>query len=229
MMATFNLKQIRFARQNCLRLVAVSVVVVAVPLVAAAKPTVSARNKPKTLPKFDAVKAEVERQLRGVRSYKPGDVLSRGSVEPIFGKLANLGWVVSDRKEIIEQLLPDDYYLVRALRSPNNSEFLRHVAQMPDGAGYDRLDRLSRMGDGEIIVSRLMQEPGGWNLVDIMSQSREAPGMAQALSMGPGGKDFTKPTGRIYTEQQFLARLKQSYDKASQSKSPSPTSQRAAR
>jgi hypothetical protein len=115
-------------------------------------------------------------------------------------------------------LLPDDYYLVRALRSPANSEFMRQVGQVPDGYGYDRLDRLSRMGDGEIIVSRLMQEPGGWNLIDIMSETREGPGMAQAFSMGPGGKDFTKPTGRIYSEQQLLARLKQSYDKATKPK-----------
>lgn len=229
MMATFNFKPIKFVWQNYWRRGVVSLIVVAVPLVAAAKPTISARDKPKTLPKFDVVKAEVERQLRGVRSYKPGDVLSRGSVEPIFGKLANLGWVVSDRKEIVEQVLPDDYFLIRALRAPTNTEFMRHVGQGTDGSGYDRLDRLSRMGDGEILVSRLMQEPGGWNLVDIMSQSREAPGMAQAFSMGPGGKDFTKPTGRIYTEQQFLARLKQSYDKASKKTPPAENTRRGSR
>src|SRR5690348_15129830 len=192
--------------------------VAAIPLVANAKPAVSARTKPRALPKFDAVKAVVERQLRTSRRYQAGDVLSRGTVEPIFGQLANLGWKVSDRKAIVEQLLPDDYYLVRALRSPTNSEFMRQVGQVQNGYGYDRLDRLSRMGDGEIIVSRLMQEPGGWNLIDIMSETREGPGMAEAFSMGLGGKDFTKPTGRIYTEQQLLARLKQSYDKASKPK-----------
>lgn len=189
-------------------------IIAAIPLVAGAKPAVSARNKPKTLPKFDAVNDVVERQLKTNRYYQTGDVLSRGNVEPIFGQLANLGWKVSDRQAILEQLLPDDDHLVRALRSPNNNDFMRHVGQVANGYGYDRLDRLSRMGDGEVIVSRLMQEPGGWNLIDIMSETREAPGMAQAFSMGPGGKDFTKPTGRIYTEQQLLARLKQSYDKA---------------
>jgi hypothetical protein len=184
------------------------------PHLAGAKPAVSARGKPKVLPTFQAVKAEVERHLKGRRHYQSGDVLSHSDVEAIFGKLANLGWQVGDRKAILEQLLPDDYYLVRALRSPDNSEFMRQVGQVPNGFGYDRLDRLSRMGDGQIIVGRLMQEPGGWNLIDIMSETREGPGMAEAFSMGPGGKDFTKSTGRIYTEQQLVARLKQSYEKA---------------
>ena len=205
----------RRPRTMCARKLAKALfIIAAIPLAAGAKPAVSARTKPKPLPKFDAVKTVVERQLRASRYYQAGDLLSRGNVEPIFGQLANLGWKVSDRQAILEQLLPDDYYLVRALRSPNNNDFMRHIGQVANGYGYDRLDRLSRMGDGEIIVSRLMQEPGGWNLIDIMSETREGPGMAQAFSMGPGGKDFTKPTGRIYTEQQLLTRLKQSYDKA---------------
>lgn len=187
-------------------------------LLTGAKPAVSNRAKTKPLPSFEAVKATVERHLKARPRYQPSDVLARGDVEPILTALAQLGWKVSDRKEILNQLLPDDYYLVRALRSPNNGQFMRQVGQVPNGYGYDRLDRLSRMGDGEIIVSRLMEEPGGWNLVDIMSESREAPGMAQAFSMGPGGQDFTKPTGRIYTEQQLVARLKQSYDRARQKK-----------
>jgi hypothetical protein len=185
---------------------------------AVAKQPAAAPKKVKAMPTFAAVTALVSGQLKANRYYKPGDVLSRGNVDPIFSKLAGLGWVVSDRKQILEQLLPDDYYLVRALRSPDNSMFMRQVGRVPDGYAYDRLDRISRMGDGQVLVNRIMQEPGGWNFIDIMSETREAPGIAQAFSMGPGGKDFTKPTGRIYTEQQFLARLKQSYDKATKGK-----------
>ena len=190
------------------------------PLLAAAgsKPTLSATNKPKVMPTFEAVKGAVTGQLKKSRYYQPGDVLSRGDVDAIFNKLAGLGWKVEDRKAILDQLLPDDYYLIRALRSPDNGQFSRQVGQVPNGYGYDRLDRISRMADGQVLVSRIMQEPGGWNFIDIMTESKEASGMAQAFSMGPGGKDFTKPTGRIYTEQQLIARLKESYDKASKSK-----------
>lgn len=195
------------------RLCAILALGAGLPLLAGAKPPVSGRGK-KAMPSFQAVQATVERHFKARHHYQPGDVLARGDVGPILTALDSLGWKVSDRKDILDQFLPDDYYLVRALRSPNNGPFMRQVGQVPNGYGYDRLDRLSRMGDGEIIVSRLMEEPGGWNLVDIMSESREGPGMAQAFSMGPGGKDFTKPTGRIYTEQQLIARLKQSYDKA---------------
>jgi hypothetical protein len=171
-------------------------------------------SKPKAMPTFEAVKATITGQLAKNRSYKPGDVLSRKEVEPIFDKLAKLGWKVSDRKVILDLLLPDNYYLVRALRSADNSLFMRQVGQVPDGYGYDRLDRVSRMDDGEVLVSRIMQSPGGWNFVDLMSETIQAPGMAFSFSMGPGGKDFMKPTGRIYTEQQLIARLKESYDKA---------------
>jgi hypothetical protein len=125
---------------------------------------------------------------------------------------------VSDRGEILKQLLADDDEMVRALRAPANREFMQHVGRIPGGNGYDRLDRLARMQDGKMIVNRLMEEPGGWNLIHIMSETPEAPGMAQAFSMGPGGKDFAKPTGRLYTEAQLLARLKQSYDKDARKK-----------
>ncbi|HWB12579.1 MAG TPA: hypothetical protein VG826_25360 [Pirellulales bacterium] len=177
--------------------------------------------KPKVMPSFQAVKGAVSAQLTKNRYYKPGDVLSRKEIEPIFGELTSLGWKVEDRKAILDQLLPDDYYLIRALRSPTNNDFMRQVAQNADGYGYDRLDRISRMADGEVLVSRIMQEPGGWNFVHIMSETNQAPGMAFSFSMGPGGKDFMRPTGRIYTEEQFVARLKESYDKATK-KTPSP-------
>jgi hypothetical protein len=38
--------------------------------------------------------------------------------------------------------------------------------------------------------------------------------MGEMLSQAPNGKGFNKPTGRIYTETQFIARLKQSYASA---------------
>jgi hypothetical protein len=204
------------------RLVA-ALVLLALPSLAVAKPAItkSAGPSPKKalpMPSFAAVTAAVTGQLKANRYYRSGDVLARGDMEPIFSKLAALGWVVGDRKQILDQLLPDNYYLIRALRSPDNTLFMRQVGQVPDGYAYDRLDRLSRMGDGEILINRIMQEPGGWNFIDIMSETKEAPGMAQAFSMGPGGTDFKKPTGRIYTEQQLLARLKQSYDKATKKK-----------
>jgi hypothetical protein len=188
------------------------------PAASGSKPALSHTSKPKPMPTFEAVKGVVTGQLKKNRYYKSGDVLSRKDVDPMFGKLASLGWKVDDRKAILDQLLPDDYYLIRALRSPDNGLFMRQVGQDPDGYGYDRLDRISRMGDGQILIDRIMQEPGGWQFIDIMSETKEAPGMAQAFSMGPGGKDFTKPTGRIYTEQQLVARLKQSYDKATKKK-----------
>jgi hypothetical protein len=190
------------------------------PAASGSKPIPTRKSTPKPMPTFEAVKGVVTAQLKKNRYYKPGDVLSRNDVDPMFGKLATLGWKVDDRKMILDQVLPDDYYLVRALRSPDNGFFMRQVATVPDGYGYDRLDRISRMGDGRILIDRIMYEPGGWQFVEIMSETKEAPGMASAFSMGPGGKGFTTPTGRIYTEQQLIARLKQSYDKATLKKAP---------
>ncbi|MGH7137032.1 MAG: hypothetical protein ACREHD_14930 [Pirellulales bacterium] len=180
-----------------------------------AKPAVTkTKGKAVRLPTFEAMKAAVSQHFKSTEHYQPGDVLSRGKVEPVLARLAKLGWNVSDRGDILKQLLADDDEMVRALRAPAHREFMQHVGQMPGGYGYDRLDRLARMEDGKIIVNRLMEEPGGWNLIRIMTETTEAPGMAQAFSMGPGGKDFAKPTGRIYTEAQLIARLKQSYDNA---------------
>lgn len=184
-----------------------------------AKPAVTkTKGKAVRMPTFEAVKAAVAKHFKSIEHYQPGDVLSRGEVETVFDQLAGLGWNVPDRGEILKQLLADDDEMVRALRAPAKREFMRQIAQVPGAYGYDRLDRLARMEDGKIIVNRLMEEPGGWNLIRIMSETTEGPGMAQAFSMGPGGKDFTKPTGRIYTEAQLIARLKQSYDKAAKKK-----------
>jgi hypothetical protein len=42
--------------------------------------------------------------------------------------------------------------------------------------------------------------------------------MGEMISQAPHGQGFNQPTGRIYTEQQFIARLKQSYAKAEKSR-----------
>src|SRR5215469_9903545 len=93
----------------------------ALPAASGKKPALSQTTKPKVMPTFEAVKAAVEAQLKKKTHYKPGDMLSRSDVDPIFGKLGGLGWKVDDQKAILDQLLPDDYYLVRALRSPDNN------------------------------------------------------------------------------------------------------------
>ncbi|HET6883317.1 MAG TPA: hypothetical protein VFI31_24420 [Pirellulales bacterium] len=183
---------------------------------AAAAPTVvKSKATAKAPTSFQAVKTAVEAHFKKITHYRPGDLITRGDAQAVFEELARLGWKAPDQGKILEQLLADDDELVRALRASEHLGFMRQMGQTPNGYGYDRLDRLSRMEDGRTIVNRLMEEPGGWNFIDIMAETREGPGLAQAFSMGPGGKDFTKPTGRIYTEAQLIARLKQSYDKTS--------------
>jgi hypothetical protein len=180
--------------------------------------SVKMKAKSKAPPSFQTVKAAVEGHFKKIEHYQTGDLVTRGQAEAIFEELAQLGWKAADQKQIVEQFLADDDELVRALRVPSHVDFMRQISQAPNGYGYDRLDRLSRMEDGRIIVNRLMEEPGGWNFIDIMAETREGPGLSYAFSMGSGGKDFAKPTGRIYTEAQFIARLKQSYDEATKKK-----------
>jgi hypothetical protein len=52
--------------------------------------------------------------------------------------------------------------------------------------------------------------------------------MGEMISQAPNGQGFNKRTGRIYTEQQLIARLKQSYAKADKSRKKTKASSTAA-
>jgi hypothetical protein len=165
--------------------------------------------KPQAWPDFSTVTDVVESNLKAKRQYRPGDLISRGDFQPILKELAELGWKVDDRDEIEHQLLPDDDYLVRELRTNDGRAFMRQVAQYP--GGYDRLDRLVDLSDGRVILRRLINGPDGYKLLEYLTTAPGGREMGKMLSQAPHGKNFNQSTHRIYTADQLLDRLKSSH------------------
>ncbi len=86
---------------------------------------------------------------------------------------------------------------------------MRQSCKYPDA--YDRLDRLSRMPMGHQNVDALIAGPDGYKMIQYMTSTSGGRNLGQMLSQDPRGANFNSPTGRIYTADQFLQRLTESY------------------
>ena len=160
-------------------------------------------------PSLAQVQTVVNRHFARVPDYRPGDIIAQSDVEPLFAQLARLGWSVADRKAILAAVLADDDFLVASLRTKSGRKFMRRIAGYPEA--YDRLDRLARLPCGKHAVRRLIGGPDGYKMIEYMTTTRGGIELGKQLSNTPKGKDFNKPTGRLYTAELLLERLKKSY------------------
>jgi len=103
------------------------------------------------------------------RGYQPGDLISASDVEPVLKQLEER-WGES-LKDVRRKLVrPDD--LVRQLRSPSGKAFMRQASRF--GQGYDRIDRLSQLPDGQTLLAKLIQGPDGYKLIEYMTTTPAA-------------------------------------------------------
>lgn len=195
------------------------------PAPAVQKPAVQkpAVQKAKTTPwpTFAQVEKAVEKHFSTFKKYRKGDLLSQSDVAPVFDALEKLGWKVADREEILKRAPGDRELMVRILRSDPDRAFMRDSQKYP--GGYDRIDHLSRLSDAETLLGRLTAGPDGYKMIDYMTTTPWGKTMGEMLSQDPNGQGFNQSTGRIYTEQQLIARLKQSYAKAEKSRAKTKT------
>lgn len=175
----------------------------------------SARAEEK-IPAFDLIEKTVRASLAERSGYRAGDLLSRDQMDKAFQSLEKVGWKVATRAEIVALTPADSEPMPTALKTKQGQSLMRRLKGSADA--YDRLDRLSQLPDGKQILRRLTTEPGGEKLVEYML----TPGGAEMGRMLSKTKtrDFSKPTGRIYIEKQFLAALKSAYD--ARGKTPAP-------
>ncbi len=156
------------------------------------------------------VKGEVRKYFDSLPSFHDGDLITRDRVEPLFAHLESLGWEPTDRGQIIGLLVSAREPLARNLLGDKKGRaFMRAIAAMP--GAYDRLDRLSRMPHGEQTIVDMIHKKGGPELIRYMTGSKGGTELGRQMARAPAGHDFNKPTGRIYTLSQLLARLEQSY------------------
>jgi hypothetical protein len=165
--------------------------------------------KPK-LPTFSKVRHVVDDHFAHQKGHQPGDLIWRSTTTPIFKQLEELGWKVANRDKIQSAMLPDNSFLVQIYGTDDGRDFLRDCCRY--SRGYDRIDHLSRLPDGELTVRRLIAGPDGYKMVEYMTTAPGGEVLGEQLSESPNGEGFNNRTGRIYTVEQFIGRLQKSYD-----------------
>ncbi len=174
--------------------------------------------RPTPRPTFKTVQATVENFFATLPDYATGRVIVRSEAEGACKQLQRMGWPVPQSTQLLE-LIPDgEEELIQFLRTPEGRKFMDQIARFP--LAYDRLDRWSKLKGGMREIRSTIQGPDGYRLLEYLTTTTGGKNMGQMLSKAPGGAGFNQPTGRIYTTQSLLARLKQLYDQ----QEPSPSS-----
>jgi hypothetical protein len=180
------------------------------------KPAAAKSNRDKSstsaFPSFSDVTKTVQQVLALDPDYQPGDLVTASKVERILAKLEQNHWKVADGRQIVKQVLPDSDWMAVRLSAPDAQQFMHDVAKLP--GGYDRVDRLRHMPNGEIHIGDFIDTPDGSAMIEYMTTTQEGKNLGNFLSQDPDGHNFNKRTGRIYTERELLDRLKVSYDAA---------------
>jgi hypothetical protein len=159
----------------------------------------------------------VSYELQQKANYQPGDLITLEDVKPILKKLAVAGKPVPNESKVVQDLLPANSALVKHLSSRLGHRFMRKVRN--DKLIYDRLDRISRVNGGNALLRDLLKLPDGARYAK-MDPGQAVPDLLDLLPKTRSGKtrtikDYKKPTGRIYTEEDLVKRLVKSYEDAS--------------
>lgn len=172
-------------------------------------------NTKKPIPQSSELRQAVLSYFQAQPDYQPGDLITREEVAPLLTQIETMGLPLPNAKQILEKVPAKDSFLAKQLSTPQGRTFMRQIKVYPDG--YDRLDRLSRLPRGQRIVRELIRGPGGAKMIQYMTTAPGGINMGKMLSQAPDGKNFNSPTGRIYTADMLLARLKQSHAAAEKS------------
>ena len=182
--------------------------------------TVPPKHPDPNLPEFKEIEEAVVKTLTRNRKYYENDLIAQSQAAKCFAAVKALGWDVPDSKAIIREFLADGDYLVKVLSTRKGHEFMRQMSKYP--MGYDRLDRLRYVVKGKEAIHQLIHSKDGYIMIEYMTTTREGKNMGNLVSNARNGKDFNKPTGRLYTGKQLIEKLKGIYDQVKNGKKPEP-------
>ncbi len=155
----------------------------------------------------------VRKELGQREGYQAGDLINQADMKRVLKALTSKGWKPSDTKQLLADSLPENDPLVRVLSTRNGVTLMRKVSD--DRLIYDRMDRVSRVSGGRRMLADITKLPDGEKVAK-MKRPRGVPGFLELLPKNSSGKvrsikNFRNETGRIYTEQQLIDRLQESY------------------
>ena len=172
---------------------------------AAGRPAVPAEEKWADMSRVSQMVAE---HLASQPGYERGFLITKSDVAPVFALLKKGGWNAAELDRAFAAVLDDSHFLVTQMRTPQGVKFMREAGKFE--LNYDRMDRVSQVKGGKQAIANtvsLGDGPSFWN-------PNAKPGFSNTASMLPtrGGQrrsasEFSRPTGKIYTEEQLVQRL----------------------
>jgi hypothetical protein len=146
--------------------------------------------------------------------YKPGDLITEKDVKAVLEEMSNQGWQVPQSKVLSTSALKEGDALVGLLSTKDGKRLMRKVASYK--LVYDRMDRVARVSGGQRMIRDLAKLPDGERYVKMQTPAG-VPDMLALLPKKRSGqvrsiKDYDKPTGRVYTEQDLALRIFQLFN-----------------
>jgi hypothetical protein len=158
--------------------------------------------------------------LQEKTGYRPGHLVTQSGVVKLLGALEAKGWQVREKDKLIARVLKDDDFLVRQFSDEAGQAFLRKIENLP--GGIDRVDRLSRLPQGELSVNDLIRKvPNGAEWIEAMTTTRRGEIEGERISNAEAGHGFNEPTGRLYTLRALAQAIFESLEPTSRSSAPS--------
>ncbi|HEX2476583.1 MAG TPA: hypothetical protein VHK01_17655 [Lacipirellulaceae bacterium] len=153
--------------------------------------------------------AAVEQYFASLPDYRPGDLVTRSQVADALANAADAGRKVPAAEQILAATLPDNSFLAKELSTPAGRKFMRKVARHP--GGFDRLERLSSISRGQTLVRDLIRGADGDKLIEYLTTTRGGRNLGSSLAGGRQGANLNQPTGRIYTADDLMAAIEESF------------------
>jgi hypothetical protein len=153
--------------------------------------------------------AAVDQHFASLPDYHPGDLITRSQVAEALAKVADAGTKVPNAERILAATLPDNSFLAKELSTPAGRKFMRKVARHP--GGFDRLDRLSSISRGQTLVRDLIRSADGDKLIEYLTTTRGGRSLGSTLAGARQGANLNQPTGRIYTADDLMAAIEESF------------------
>lgn len=153
----------------------------------------------------------VDMYFESFENHRQHDLITRAQVQPLAGKLRELGYSADQVRELIVDTLPENDFLAAQFRTDSGRRFMRKVSSQK--LIYDQLDRIAREAGGKALIKHLIRLPDGEQFVR-SGRPATTPGMIELLPKQGSGKtrrvrDYDRPTGKIYTAEHLKARLRE--------------------
>lgn len=168
-------------------------------------PKSASDGKPK-MPPFSVVEEVVARELAKKPGYKAGDLITRGDVAGVKPMLDKLGFAVDKTSKGLEVLLPDDHPLSIAMRTPQGTALSTKIKNLE--LALDRMDRLCHFPAGMELVRKVIVAPNALEVIEQLCAPESVQGLAAKFPNEPACQVLDIPSGRAFTERQYLDHLR---------------------